>query len=370
MEHTNAYAKIRLDNLTNNFKYIASLNSGKTPICIVKADAYGHGAVECTKALIACGAEYFAVASLDEAIALRNAQIDKHILVLGYIPIERIEESLEYDIIYSIYSLTFADALNEACAKANKKANIHIKLNTGMNRLGFNPQNDGFISKMQKLANLENLNIQGVFSHYSTADEADLSYSVKQRDIFEEAVAQMQEIGIKFELIHISNSAASLCFECKIANAYRPGLVLYGISPLPEGEKQEYIKPVMQFMSNIANIFVLPKGEDIGYGRKYTAESDRKIAVVCVGYADGYSRLLSNKASVYVGGCRAEVVGNICMDMTMIDITDIEGVQIADCVELFGDNISICELAELVGTIPYEIMCDVNKRVKREYIER
>ena len=368
MEHTNAYARIKLENLKDNFKYIHSLNQGKTPICIVKADAYGHGAVECTKALIECGAEYFAVASLDEAITLRNAGINKHILILGYIPMHRIEESLKYDVIYSVYSLTFAKELNEICRKNDMTADIHIKLNTGMNRLGFNPKECGFENTMHQLRDLAHLRIQGVFSHYATADECDLSYSESQREIFENAVIKMQNDGIDFELIHIANSAASLGFDCSISTAYRPGLVLYGISPLPENEKQENLKPVMHFMSYVANTFVLPEGSDLGYARKYRAPSNRKIGVVCVGYADGYPRLLSNRASVYINGCKAPVVGNICMDMLMADITDIPNVKVGDETELFGDNISACELAEFAETISYEIMCGVSKRVKREYI--
>lgn len=368
MEHTNAYAKIKLNNLTDNFRYIHSLNKNKTPICIVKADAYGHGAVECAKALIKCGVDYFAVASLDEAIALRNAGIESHILVLGYIPMDRLEESMEYDVIYSVYSYSFAHSLNEVCAKNDTVATVHIKLNTGMNRLGFNPREEHFLSSVLKIHLLSNIAIKGIFSHYSTADETDLTYSKMQRNIFVNAITEMQKSGIEFDLIHISNSAASLWFDCDISNAYRPGLVLYGISPLPNEEKKECLKPVMNFMSNIANIFTLPKGEDLGYGRKYTAQSDRKIAVVCVGYADGYPRILSNKSSVYVNGHRASVVGNICMDMMMIDITDIPDVKVGDCVELFGENISASELAELSGTIPYEIMCGVSKRVKREYV--
>lgn len=368
MEHTNAYAKIKLNNLIDNFKYVHSLNPDKTPICIVKADAYGHGAGECAKALASCGVEYFAVASLDEAIALRDFGIDSHILVLGYIPLDRIEESLKYNIIYSVYSYSFAKRLDEVCKNLNITADVHIKLNTGMNRLGFSPEKADFVNKIKKVHELPCINIKGVFSHYSTADETDLTYSKMQRQIFTDAVEKMQDIGIDFELIHISNSAASLCFDCEISNAYRPGLVLYGISPLPNLEGQEHLKPVMEFMSNVANIFDLPKGADLGYARKYRALYDRKIAVVCVGYADGYPRILSNKSSVYINGYRACVVGNICMDMLMVDITDIDNVKVGDKVELFGDNISACELAELSETIPYEIMCDVNKRVRREYI--
>ena len=369
MKRSNTYARINLENLKNNYDHICSLNKDKTPICIVKADAYGHGAEGCAKALKEAGAKWFAVASLDEAENLRKSGIEGNILILGYVDEERIDELLENDLTCGIYSLSFAKALNAKAAALGKTAYAHVKLNTGMNRLGFDCEAAGFEGKMKELMSLPNIAVSGVFSHYSTADEKDLSYSEKQRALFEKGVEVLKSLGASLELVHISNSAASLVFDCKLSNAFRPGIVLYGVSPVFDKTAQDKLRPVMSFYSRIANIFPLKAGGELGYGRKYKAPSDRKIATICAGYADGYFRALSGKACVYINGFRAKIVGNVCMDMLMADITDIPEAKVGDEVELFGEHISVCELAELAGTIPYEIMCAVSKRVKREYLK-
>ncbi len=369
MKSSNTYARISLENLKSNYEYICSLNKNKTPICIVKADAYGHGAEECARALENAGAAWFAVASLDEAENLRKSSVKGNILILGYVDEERIDELLENNLTCGIYSLSFAKALNERASALGKTACAHIKLNTGMNRLGFDCEAPYFESKMKELTSFSNLNITGVFSHYSTADEQDLSYSERQRTLFEKGVNVLKSLGAPLELIHISNSAASLVFDCELSNAFRPGIVLYGISPVFDKTAQSSLCPVMSFYSRIANIFTLKAGGELGYGRKYKAPSDRKIATICAGYADGYFRALSNKAYVYINGFRAKIVGNVCMDMLMTDITDIPEAKVGDEAELFGEHINVCELADIAGTIPYEIMCAVSKRVKREYIK-
>lgn len=363
MKYSNTFAQINLNNLSFNYRKLVEISGGKTVICIVKADAYGHGAAICARRLQEDGAEYFAVASIDEAEELRKNGIEKPILILGYIPLERVSEVIEYALCPGIYSMGFAYELNREAVRQNKKVDVHIKLNTGMNRLGFSGRENS-VAHIKEINSLDGINIKGIFSHYCTADEDDLSYSRLQLEKFKEILADIRAAGIDPPIVHISNSAATLAFDCDIANAVRPGLALYGINPLISGEERCELRPVMTFCSQVANTFTLHAGESIGYGRKYTADSNRKIAVVCAGYADGYFRLLSNKADVSINGKRAKIRGNICMDMLMADITDIPDVKVGDKVELFGSNIPASELADMIGTIPYEITCALSKRVQ------
>ncbi len=366
MKYPNTYAKINLDNLVSNFKLLVEKSGGKIPMCIVKADAYGHGAPMCVKALEENGAKHFAVASIDEAEILRQNGVKNDILILGYIPSERIDEVCQYNLTVALYSLKFARMLSDYALKSSKIVDVHIKLNTGMNRLGF-PVDDNCIKIIKQISQMEGLCIKGVFSHYSCADEADKSFSILQRDRFVKVVTQMKQAGIDTGIVHISNSAATLSFECKEANAFRPGIALYGVSPFPDYAFKDELKPVMTFLTSVANTYKLKKGDSVGYSRNYEADSDRKMAILCAGYADGYFRALSNTGDIYIHSKRAHICGNICMDMMAADITDINDVRVGDKAELFGENISVCELADKIGTIPYEIMCSVSKRVKRIY---
>lgn len=368
MKHPNTYAEININNLIHNYKFLMEKAEGKTPICIVKADAYGHGAAVCAHVLEENGAEYFAVASIDEAEVLRNSGLKKNILILGYVPNERIDEVLEYNVITAVYSMKFARLLNEYALKNGAVANIHIKLNTGMNRLGF-AADENCMDKIRELSQMKGLCIKGVFSHYACADEADKSFSELQRQRFTDIIHKMQAENIETGMIHISNSAGVLSVECEEANAFRPGIALYGISPFYDHAYQNEIKPVMTFLTSIANTYTLKAHDSLGYGLNYKTTADRHIAILCAGYADGYFRNLSNKADVFISGKRARICGNICMDMMAADISDIEEVRVGDKAELFGENISACELAEKIGSVPYEIMCSVSKRVKRIYIK-
>ena len=370
MKTTNTYAVVDLDALKSNYRFVKGLNPDKEAIAIVKADSYGHGSVECAKALYAEGVRYFAVANLDEAEELLDGIPDISVLILGYVDLGRVDEVVERDIITAVYSLEYAEKLNEASLRAGKVSKVHIKVNTGMNRLGFDPSRDDFAEKIRRITEMKNLTVHGIFSHYSTADEEDLSYSERQRTIFEHAVDTVKKAGVPLELIHISNSAAAMVFDCPVSNAFRPGLVLYGYSPLPGRKMQENLTPVMSVYAHIANIFELKKGESISYGRRYTAEADTRIATVTIGYADGYSRALSNKAYVVAAGRRAPIRGSVCMDMIMCDITGIEGLKVGDTVEVLGPDVDADVLAAMAGTIPYEMTCDISKRVKRYYREK
>lgn len=368
MSRPNTYVKINLRNLIHNFHTIQKLAPHKTVLCVVKADAYGHGAAQCARALQESGAEYFAVSSFNEAKELREAGICKPILVLGYISEKDIDESLKYRLTYTVYSLSFAKQLNECAKSAGSKAKIHIKINTGMNRLGFSGKENS-ISKIRQLASYENLTIEGLFSHFSSADEEDLSYTKQQYDLFKEVLAEVNNSGIDIPLIHLSNSAGIATYEKDITTAIRPGIILYGIHPssVVEDNHKMQIKTVMTFGARVANISIVEEGSAVSYGRKYHAPNKRKLAVVSAGYADGYFRALSNKGEVLIKGQRAKIAGTICMDMFMADITDIENVKVGDEVILFGHDLPVTELAEKIGTIPYELTCSMSKRVKRLY---
>lgn len=371
METTNSYAVIDLEALRSNYRFVKSLNPEKEAIAIVKADSYGHGSVRCARALYEEGVRYFAVANLDEAEELLEGLSlkDISVLILGYVDEHRLDEIVEHGIISGIYSLEYARLLNEASLRAGKVTRVHLKINTGMNRLGFDPLSEGFGDKVREIVSMKGLTVQGIFSHYSTADEEDLSYAERQRNIFEDTVETVRKAGAPLEMVHISNSAAAMVFDCPVSNAFRPGLVLYGYSPLPGNRMQENLKPVMSIYAHIANIFELREGESVSYGRRYTAESDRKIATVTIGYADGYSRAFSNRAFVIANGKKAPVRGSVCMDMIMCDITGIEGLRVGDIVEVLGPEVDANLLASLADTIPYEITCDISKRVKRIYRE-
>ena len=369
MKTTNTYAVVDLDALRSNYRFVKGLNPDKEAIAIVKADSYGHGSVACARALYGEGVRYFAVANLDEAEELLGGIDDISVLILGYIDLARVDEVAQKDIITAVYSLEYARALDEASRRAGKVSRVHIKVNTGMNRLGFDPTKEDFEEKVRAVTQMKNLTVHGIFSHYSTADEEDLSYSERQREIFEKAVDTVKRAGAPLSLIHISNSAAAMVFDCPVSNAFRPGLVLYGYSPLPGRKMQGSLRPVMSVYAHIANIFELKKGESISYGRRYTADSERRIATVTIGYADGYSRSLSNRSYVMAAGSRAPVRGSVCMDMIMCDITGIDGLKVGDTVEVLGPDVDAQVLADLAGTIPYEITCDISKRVKRYYRE-
>ncbi|MGN8914411.1 alanine racemase [Anaerofustis butyriciformans] len=367
MERFQTGVKINLDNLINNYRVIKNKVGDKKVIPVIKADAYGHGAEICAKVLMEEGADLFAVSSVYEAMCLREYGIDSDILILGYVPDRKINKILENNIIPAIYNLDFAKKLNEEALKNNTKARVHIKINTGMNRLGFKKHE--IDSAFAVLKELKNLEFEGIFSHFATSDEVDKTYSKMQYEIFEYAINKAKEYGFDIKIKHIANSAAITDLDEYYLDGVRAGIVLYGIYPSEIKPEVNPYKPVMSFHTSISNIFTVEKGETIGYGRTFTADKKTRVAVMCVGYADGYNRKLSNKGKVLVNGkYECNVIGNVCMDMTMLEIPMDTDINIGDSVEIFGENISVSDLAKICETIPYELLCCINKRVKREYI--
>ncbi len=361
---------ISLKAIKNNIEHIRKKIGKDIQILVcVKTDAYGHGIEEVSKA-IHKEVDYLAVASVGEGILLRNIGIKLPILVLNCILKEEVENIVKYNITQTLCSLEIAYALNKASSKRNKIAKVHIDIDTGMGRIGIRPPDVmDFIKKVKKL---NNINMEGIYTHFPSADD-DERYTHNQLKSFEELIGKLEAIGINIPLKHTANSAAIMNFPKTHFNMVRPGLMIYGYYPSPSVKKTIKLEPALSFTTRIVSLRELPKGATISYGRTHTISRPSMIATLPTGYGDGYSRALSNKGEAIVRGKRAPVVGRICMDQTMIDVTHVPKVKIGDEVILIGnrgdEKITVEELASLAGTIPYEITCMIGKKSKREYIK-
>lgn len=365
------WAEIDLDNLAYNMQQIRKVAKSKEIIGVVKADAYGHGALDIAPTLLENGATRLAVAVLSEAIELRRGGITCPIMILGFTPYNLLESLVKYDIEQTVYDYDLAKKISDEAVKLNKVAKIHIALDTGMGRIGFLP-NEESINQVYKISKLTNIVIEGLFSHFSTADEKDKNYTKLQLEMFNWFYLELQKKKVNINMRHIANSAAIMELPETHFEGVRPGIILYGAYPSDDVLKEKLkLKPVMSLKTNVVHIKTLEAGKYIGYGRKFQTDKETVIATLPVGYADGYTRALFNKVSVIVNGKLAPVVGKICMDQCMIDITDIPNVKIGDEVILIGESnglkITIDDLAKLLGTINYEVVCMVGKRVPRVY---
>lgn len=367
-------AEVNLNAIKHNYYEIRKHVPKEVEVmAIVKADAYGHGSRKVANLLQTVGVNRFAVAIVKEGEELRKSGITSPILVLGYTPRADIHALLENDLTQTVFSYDMAKVLSDEAGKLGKKVNVHIKVDTGMGRIGFlsSPQS---IEEVKKIAALPNLNMEGIFTHFSTADEEEVSYTKKQWDVFEGFLTELRQVGIELPVIHAANSAAIMCHTYADLNVVRPGIILYGYYPSDylKGKVLDLI-PAMTLKTQIVHIKELPEGHYVGYGRKYCTTHKTKIATIPVGYADGYSRNLGNKGRVLIRGQYAPIVGNICMDQFMVDVTNIDNVSLEDEVVLFGkqgeQEISVEEIASLLGTINYEIVCMIGKRVPRIYVE-
>lgn len=364
--------EIDLDNLANNIKEIRRFVGEETLImAIVKANAYGHGAVTCGKVFLENGADRLGVSVLSEGIELREAGITAPILLLNYTPPTQYRELLEYDLTPTIYKYEDAKLLSQEALKLNKNAKIHIKIDTGMHRIGLLPQEA--IGEIEKIVALPNIEVEGIYTHFSTADEEDKSQTKMQYNNFKWVLNKLEELGIQIPIKHVSNSATILDLPEYKLDMIRPGIILYGLYPSDFVNKDLLnLKPAMTLKTYISHIKTLEEGEGVSYGRKFITTRRSKIATLPLGYADGFSRLLSGRARVLVKGKRVPVVGNICMDQLMIDVTDVEDIDLDAEVILFGyghNHPRVEELAEELGTINYEILCMVSKRVPRIYLK-
>ena len=366
------WCDISLDNLEHNVNQIKSKLNNNTKLCaIVKANAYGHGVEDVASHLVKQGVDYFAVAFIDEAMELREYGFTQPILILGNTPKDTVEKVVEYNITAAVYDVETAKAISAEAQKQNKIAKVHIKVDTGMGRIGFvsNEQSIGEILDVSKLPNIE---IEGIFTHFACSDDADEEMTLRQFDKFMYVVQELENNGVVIPVKHCCNSAAIIKYPDMHLDMVRAGVILYGMYP-SDIDYDIDLKPLMSFKSTVINVKTMQPGDTISYGATYKVEKPIKVATVAVGYADGYSRLLSNKGRVLVNGCFANILGRICMDQCMIDVTNVHNISIGDEVILFGadknENLPVEELAVKLGTINYEIPCVINNRVPRCYVK-
>ena len=372
------WAQIDLDAIEYNYLKIREAVNPKAKICcVVKADAYGHGAVTVANEYEKLGADYFAVSNIEEALQLRSGGITKPILILGYTPADMADVLSENNISQAVFSLEYAKLLSEAAVSCGVKIKIHIKIDTGMSRIGFfyqKPDRDYHsIDEICTACTLENLESEGVFTHFSVADEGENGedYTNIQFALFCDAIVRLEEMGIKFEIRHCANSAATIDYPQYHLDMVRPGVILYGLMPSEKIRKEIELKPAMQLKSVISHIKEISSETSVSYGRTYISENNMKLATVPIGYADGYMRAYSGKAQMLINGKRASIVGRVCMDQLMLDVTDISDIKMGDTVTVFGEDkgekLLVEELSNLSDTINYEIVCLVGKRVPRIY---
>lgn len=362
------WAEIDLDAIAHNVGQVKNKTRAKI-MAIVKANAYGHGAYAVAKTALAAGAERLGVALLAEAIELRDKGITAPIHVLGYTPEESAKLVVEGDIIQTVFSLSQAEALAKAAQGLGKTAKVHIKIDTGMSRIGFGWDKTDQILPLFYLHGLE---VEGAFTHLAAADIKEKSFTFEQLDKFVKCIARLESFGVKIAIRHAANSAAIIDVPQAHFEMVRPGIMLYGLAPSQDVDLDSVdLRTAMTFKAEVALVKKLPRGATVSYGRTYRAEGDITVATLPLGYADGYTRLLSNRANVLVKGKRAPIVGRICMDQCMINVTEIPGVAAGDPVVLFGRDgehvLPVDELANMLGTINYELVCMVSARVPRIY---
>lgn len=367
------WAEIDLDILANNMRNIKKLAGDKEVMAVVKADAYGHGALDVAPCLLENGASKLAVAMLTEAIELRNNNITAPIMILGYTPIYLGEELIKYNIEQTIYDLNYAKELSNLAIKLNKKAKIHIALDTGMGRIGFLPTDESF-NAICEICNLPGLNVIGIFTHFSSSDEKNKEYTQYQFNQIYNFIERLEVNEINIPLKHASNSAAIIDLPNTYLDAVRAGIILYGYYPSDEVKKDNLsIKPALTLKAKIAHVKELDSGMYISYNRTFKTSRKSKIATIPIGYADGYIRTLKHEAKVIVNGQLAPIVGNICMDQFMIDVTDIDNVKSGDEVILLGESNEVKfnadDLAKCMNSINYEVLCLLKNRVPRAYIK-
>ncbi|MBU5336152.1 alanine racemase [Intestinibacter bartlettii] len=363
------WAEINLNNIKHNFHTLKNTLKPDTKVCcVVKADAYGHGAVEVAKMLQQENADYFSVARFEEAIELRNNNIHTPILCMGYISECDIEEAIHRYIGITVYSYEMAKIINQKAGKLGKKASVHIKIDTGMSRLGF-LTDDNSINDIIKLKDLINLNIDGIYTHFATADEADKKETYLQLERYKKVIAALEKANIEIQLQHVSNTAAIIDLKELGFNMVRLGIGLYGYYPSDEVSKEVELKPAMKLKTIITNIKKVAPGTKVSYGYTYEFDEASTLATLAIGYADGFDRT-QNDPKVMINGVLCDVVGRICMDQCMVKIPEGLSVNIEDEVLIMGDEAGVTaeDLASKRGTINYEVLCSVSRRVTRYYI--
>jgi len=370
MELSNTWVNIDLDAIAANYLAVQEKAEGAQVCAVVKADAYGHGAVAVAKHLQTVGADFFAVSSVAEAVQLRNGGIDDPILLLGHTPTALYREVLEYGLRPAIFDENEAKALSEMTAQVGRSARIHLVVDTGMGRIGFQVSQEA-ADACARIAQMPGIMVEGLFTHYARAAEVDPTNALQQATLFHEFQKLLRGRGVRVPLCHGDNSAGIMHFGCGF-QMVRAGIALYGVYPSEEMDKSLLpLKPAMQWETAVSFVKTLPAGRPISYGGTYVTDRQTVVATIPVGYADGYRRSLSNRFYVLIHGKKAPILGRVCMDQTMVDVTDIPGVKSGDRVVLMGidgeQTISVEVLAEAAGSFSYEQMCDLSHRVTRVY---
>jgi len=365
-------AEIYLDNIVHNLSEVKRWVGKKVKIMgVVKANAYGHGACHVAKVLVENGVCYLGVATIEEALELRECGINIPILVFGYTPLTQAEELIVNNITQTVFDINYVEDLEKIALNVGKKAKVHVKIDTGMGRIGYTDLKVAE-KEIEKMMEMEGVEVEGIFSHFATSDEKDKSYAEQQFDMFKKLLERLKEKRINIPLKHMANSGAIIDLKYTYLDMVRPGIVLYGSYPSEEVKRPLDLRQTMGFKTKIVYIKEVPEGTSISYGKTFITKRKSKIATLPVGYADGFNRLLSNNYHVLVKGKYAAVVGRICMDQTMLDVTDIEGVEVGDDVTIFGnqdgEKITAEEIAKKLNTIPYEVYCGISRRVPRIYI--
>ena len=361
-------AVVNLKAISDNIARIRKrIGAGRDLMAVVKADAYGHGAVQVSRAAIRSGASCLGVSSPEEAEELREAGIDIPILVLGLIQPEAASKSVGLKLEQTLCSLELAAALDQESRKASTRINVHVKVDTGMGRIGVLPEDA--LAFVRRVRRFKNLNLTGIFSHFSSADDADKTFAIRQLEIFNGVTREIEAAGIHIPKKHMANSAAILDLPQSYLNLVRPGIMIYGLYPSPHVSRSIKLRPAMTLRTRVSYIKSVPAGTPISYGCTFITQKETRVATLPVGYADGYSRLLSNQGTVLIKGQRAPLIGRVCMDMCLADVSGIKNVRVGDEVILFGEELSVDEVASNMGTINYEVVCGVGKRVPRVYVE-
>lgn len=372
-----AWAEVSLEKLKKNIEIIKGLNSAGTEImAVVKADAYGHGYERVVCCLAEeCGIKYFAVSNLDEAIAVREYCPSAEILILGYTPPEYAHEISENNIIQGVVSKEYAQAL---CHNSPDKVRCHVKIDTGMGRIGLRyDRPEDCAAEIADMMKTEGLSVEGIYTHFAVADSDDpdnIAYTDKQEKFITDTYDALAAMGIKLPHMHFMNSAATCYRNSSRSTLSRAGIIIYGLHPDISLDIPEGLEPIMELKAVISQVKTVPAGTCISYGRTFTSPEEMRIATVTIGYADGYSRLLSSKGEILVHGKRCRIVGRVCMDQLMIDVSDVPEAKSGDIVTLIGrdggEMITADDLAAVYGTIGYEVVCGISKRVPRIYFDR
>lgn len=366
------WAEINLDNFIYNINKIKKRARNSEIIAVVKANAYGHGAIEISKTLVECNIKKLAVANIVEAIELRDNNINIPIMILGLSEEYAIDSILKYNVEPTVSTVSFANKLNEKAKTLNKIINIHIAIDSGMGRIGFR-NNENSILEITEISKLTNINIESIYTHFSTADSKDKGYSLKQLSIYKEMLDILEKNGVNIPKKNLSNSAAIIDIDEAHLDCVRPGIIQYGYYPSNEVNKKALdLKPVLSWKSRILYLKEVEVNEYIGYNQNFKTTKKTKIATIPVGYADGYSRGLSNKGKVIINGTLAPILGNVCMDQIMVDVSEVKDVATGDEVILLGSDGDVKfdaeDMANILNTISYEVLCLIGRRTPRVYI--